>query len=351
MARKRSTKKKKAKRRRKQPTLRLSNRQGVSTVVHVHNAPARRARRRKRRASAPALNPFQMAQLIPERRHYFSGNQAWNNKAQSDYDTAKVESKIAGQYASLEKKLESLGKLDRTTQENAQSIAQINARLSRRASSAPAAPASSPPPAPAPAPAPARTSTSVGPEPAAEAGFVMVPKPAGPTVAQNAAEVQQVAQDVRARQRAIADEAATTAAARARERARSDVAGMSSQERMASRLQSTHHMSVVRKLLSSPVDVVKDKEAARRASAPPPPPPAANPRPSPKSKTPRNTPQQVRAGARKQLSLSERARRALPGLRGRSKYSPAHNPGASPPAPGAPPYRAPFTTYRSGRQP
>jgi hypothetical protein len=132
MARRRSTKKKKT-RRRRQPTVSLLNRQGVSTVVHVHNAPTRRTRRKKRKP--PALNAFQMAQLIPERRHYFSGNQAFNNSKQSAYDLAKVESKIAGQYSDLTKKLESFGKLDRTTRENAQSIAVINAMLTRGSSS------------------------------------------------------------------------------------------------------------------------------------------------------------------------------------------------------------------------
>ena len=145
MARRRSTKKKKT-RRRRQPTVSLLNRQGVSTVVHVHNAPTRRTRRKKRKP--PALNAFQMAQLIPERRHYFSGNQAFNNSKQSAYDLAKVESKIAGQYSDLTKKLESFGKLDRTTRENAQSIAVINAMLTRGSSSP--AHTSSPSPTPAP---------------------------------------------------------------------------------------------------------------------------------------------------------------------------------------------------------
>ena len=336
MARKRSTKKKKTRRRRNQPTVRLSNRQGVSTVVHVHNAPARRTRRRKRRASAPAMNPFVMAQFIPERRHYFTGNQAFNNSKQSAYDLAKIKSKIAGQFANLEKKLESFNKLDRTTSQNAQSIAQINAMLTKRTSSAPArspetmpssspetVPSSSPETVPAP---PVRTSTDVG-----GGGYVTVSQPTGPTVAAQSAKVKQAAADARSRQRAILDDAATTAAVRASGRARSDVAGMTSQQRMASRRQSIDHMSVVRKLLSSPVDVAKDKKAARRASAPPPPPRPANLRPSPKNKTPRNTPRQVRAGARKDLSLSQRARRAFPGLRGRSKYSPAHDPSLSPP--------------------
>jgi hypothetical protein len=135
MARKRSTKKKKT-RRRRQPSVSLSNRQGVSTVVHVHNAPAsrdsyRRRRTRRRKRKPPELNAFQLAQLIPERRHYFSGNKAFNNSKQSAYDLAKIESKIAGQYSDLTKKLESFGKLDRTTRENAQSIAVINAMLTR----------------------------------------------------------------------------------------------------------------------------------------------------------------------------------------------------------------------------
>ena len=146
MARRRSTKKKKT-RRRRQPTVSLLNRQGVSTVVHVHNAPTRRTRRKKRKP--PALNTFQMAQLIPERRHYFSGNQAFNNSKQSAYDLAKVESKIAGQYSDLTKKLESFGQLDRTTRQNAQSIAVINAMLANRGSSSPAH-TSSPSPTPAP---------------------------------------------------------------------------------------------------------------------------------------------------------------------------------------------------------
>jgi hypothetical protein len=90
-----------------------------------------------------------MAQLIPERRHYFSGNKAFNNSKQSAYDLAKVESKIAGQYSDLTKKLESFGKLDRTTRENAQSIAVINAMLANRGSSSPAH-TSSPSPTPAP---------------------------------------------------------------------------------------------------------------------------------------------------------------------------------------------------------
>jgi hypothetical protein len=145
MARRRSTKKKKT-RRRRQPTVSLLNRQGVSTVVHVHNAPTRRTRRKKRKP--PALNAFQMAQLIPERRHYFSGNQAFNNSKQSAYDLAKVESKIAGQYSDLSKKLESFGQLDRTTRQNAQSIAVINAMLTRGSSSP--AHTSSPSPTPAP---------------------------------------------------------------------------------------------------------------------------------------------------------------------------------------------------------
>jgi hypothetical protein len=166
---------------------------------------------------------------------------------------------------------------------------------------------------------------------------VVVPQPTGPTVAAQSAKVKQAAADARSRQRAILDDAATTAAVRASGRARSDVAGMTSQQRMASRRQSIDHMSVVRKLLSSPVDVAKDKKAARRASAPPPPPRPANLRPSPKNKTPRNTPRQVRAGARKDLSLSQRARRAFPGLRGRSKYSPAHDPSLSPPETGGQP--------------
>jgi hypothetical protein len=284
-----------------------------------------------------------MAQFIPERRHYFTGNQAFNNSKQSAYDLAKIESKLETQYSSLEKKLESFNKLDRTTEQNAQSIAQINAMLTKRASSAPArspetVPASSPETVPAP---PARTSTDVG-----DDDYVVVPQPTGPTVAAQSAKVKQAAADARSRQRAILDNTATTAAIRASERARSDVAGMTSQQRMASRQQSIDHIrDVKRNVFPSPADVARDKKAARPIE----PPPSANLRPGPRSrsskkKIERNTPKQVRAGARKDLSLSQRARRALPGLRGRSKYSPAHNPSHSPPDDAS-------AFYTPGRQP
>ena len=165
-------------------------------------------------------------------------------------------------------------------------------------------------------------------------------------MAAQSAKVKQAAADARSRQRAILDNTATTAAIRASERARSDVAGMTSQQRMASRQQSIDHMrDVKRNVFPSPADVARDKKAARPIE----PPPSANLRPGPRSrsskkKIERNTPKQVRAGARKDLSLSQRARRALPGLRGRSKYSPAHNPSHSPPDDAS-------AFYTPGRQP
>jgi hypothetical protein len=175
---------------------------------------------------------------------------------------------------------------------------------------------------------------------------VTVSQPTGPTVAAQSAKVKQAAADARSRQRAILDNTATTAAIRASERARSDVAGMTSQQRMASRQQSIDHIrDVKRNVFPSPADVARDKKAARPIE----PPPSANLRPGPRSrsskkKIERNTPKQVRAGARKDLSLSQRARRALPGLRGRSKYSPAHNPSHSPPDDAS-------AFYTPGRQP
>ena len=94
---------KKTKRRRRRRTRPLVS-QSARQVV-VINPPAQRRKKsgRKKRGVAQKVDPFIAAQFIPERRHYFRGNQRFADNLQSKYDQLLIENKIKGQYDNLKK--------------------------------------------------------------------------------------------------------------------------------------------------------------------------------------------------------------------------------------------------------
>jgi hypothetical protein len=121
---------KKTKRRRRRRTRPLVS-QSARQVV-VINPPAQRRKKksgRKKRGVAQKVDPFIAAQFIPERRHYFRGNQRFADNLQSKYDQLLIENKIKGQYANLEKKLESFGQLNRTVSDNQRNIRSLMGEL------------------------------------------------------------------------------------------------------------------------------------------------------------------------------------------------------------------------------
>jgi hypothetical protein len=121
---------KKTKRRRRRRTRPLVS-QSARQVVVV-NPPAQRRKKksgRKKRGVVQKVDPFIAAQFIPERRHYFRGNQRFADNLQSKYDQLLIENKIKGQYANLEKKLESFGQLNRTVSDNQRQIRSLMGEL------------------------------------------------------------------------------------------------------------------------------------------------------------------------------------------------------------------------------
>jgi hypothetical protein len=121
---------KKTKRRRRRRTRPLVS-QSARQVVVV-NPPAQRRKKksgRKKRGVVQKVDPFIAAQFIPERRHYFRGNQRFADNLQSKYDQLLIENKIKGQYANLEKKLESFGQLNRTVSDNQRNIRSLMGEL------------------------------------------------------------------------------------------------------------------------------------------------------------------------------------------------------------------------------
>lgn len=104
--------KRKTRRKKKVVTTRLSNKQSVQTNVYIHTPSEQKKKRRKRRKPTiqqPSI--LSLANYIPAKRHYFEPNYAYNSMA----GLQKVEQSIANQYNNLEKKLEQMSSLDRTS--------------------------------------------------------------------------------------------------------------------------------------------------------------------------------------------------------------------------------------------
>ena len=110
---KRKTKRKTRRKKKVPTTTRLSNKQSVQTNVYIHTSSEQKKKRRKRRKKPIIQQPsiLTLANYIPAKRHYFEPNYAYNSMA----GLQKVEQNIANQYNNLEKKLEKMSSLDRTS--------------------------------------------------------------------------------------------------------------------------------------------------------------------------------------------------------------------------------------------